>query len=344
MRRTVCKKDNQPSYDPQVGEAAKANAAIAERSMQFSEDYYNKYVAPLLEQMTSASKDTQANQNELFNQNIQDLEQSRQRYQKYGIPAEDRYYNMVDQYSSADEENKQATAAIGDVRTAAAGQRATMNRGMQALGINPTSPAAIAAASDLALQSVAAEAGAANRARQAAKGLGIQLTADAANFGRGGQSAVLNFGQAASNNTNAALGAASAGLQGANSGAGTVQNGYSLGLKGYGANLDAYTSLQKSAMQSSAASDAGFGNFLGTVAGAGIQAGWFGSDRRMKKNIVRIGKLRDGINIYVFNYIWDSKDTAPHVGVMADEVEKVLPRAVRSDEYGYKSVNYSYLR
>lgn len=338
---TYCGKDSKQSYDPQVGEAAKANAAIAERSMQFSEDYYNKYVAPLLEQMTAASKDTQANQNELYKQNFQDLQTARDRYTKYGIPAEDRYFNMVNDYSSADEEQKQATAAIGDVRTAAAGQRATMVRGLQAVGINPTSPAAISAASDLAVANVAAEAGAANRARQAAKGLGIQLTSDAANFGRGGQSSVLSFGQAASNNTNSALGATATGLQGVNSGASTVQNGYSLGLKGYGANLDAYTSLQSNAMQANAQADSGFGSFLGTIIGAGVTKY---SDRRMKRDIYRVGTLREGIDIYTYNYVWEPKDANAHVGVMADEVEKVIPMAVSMDRHGYKSVNYGMLR
>lgn len=340
LNRTYCKKDSAPSYDPQVGEAAKANAAIAERSMQFSEDYYNKYVAPLLEEMTAASKSTRANQDELFSQNMQDLQMQRDRYQKYGVPAEDRYFNAVDQYSSKEEEERQATAAIGDVRTAAAGQKAQMDRTLASRGINLTSPAAIMAQSDMAVANAAAEAGAANRARTAAKALGLQLTSDAANFGRGGQSSVLAFGQAASGNTNAALGATTTGLGAAGSGAGVVQNGYSLGLKGYGQNLSAYTSLQSSATQQNAQADAGFGNFLGTVIGAGITKY---SDRRLKRNIVRVGKLRNDINVYAYNYLWDAADAPKHIGVMADEVEHVIPAAVITDEHGYKSVDYSLL-
>lgn len=79
---------------------------------------------------------------------------------------------------------------------------------------------------------------------------------------------------------------------------------------------------------------------------AGTQQGLFGlgsaaiskwSDRRLKTNIQKIGVLRPGINLYAYRYKW-----SPYreVGVMADEVEKVIPEAV-SEHLGYKYVNYS---
>lgn len=61
------------------------------------------------------------------------------------------------------------------------------------------------------------------------------------------------------------------------------------------------------------------------------------SDRRLKRNIHKIGKLENGLNVYTFNYIWDSALT---VGVMADEVRKVKPEAVININ-GFDLVDYS---
>ena len=61
------------------------------------------------------------------------------------------------------------------------------------------------------------------------------------------------------------------------------------------------------------------------------------SDRRLKKNIQKIGQLENGLNVYTFNYIWDSTLT---VGVMADEVRKVKPEAVININ-GFDLVDYS---
>jgi len=61
------------------------------------------------------------------------------------------------------------------------------------------------------------------------------------------------------------------------------------------------------------------------------------SDRRLKRNIQKIGQLENGLNVYTFNYIWDSTLT---VGVMADEVRKVKPEAVININ-GFDLVDYS---
>ncbi|MDE2100413.1 MAG: tail fiber domain-containing protein [Patescibacteria group bacterium] len=59
------------------------------------------------------------------------------------------------------------------------------------------------------------------------------------------------------------------------------------------------------------------------------------SDRRLKKNIEEIGKTASGHKLYSFEYLWGEKA----VGVMADEVEKVMPLAI-SNVFGFKAVNY----
>lgn len=79
----------------------------------------------------------------------------------------------------------------------------------------------------------------------------------------------------------------------------------------------------------------GFGSALSSgLGGIGSFLGAF-SDRRLKKNIKRVGELM-GLPMYVFEYLW-SPDKV--VGFMADEVEKLYPDAV-SEKDGYKMVNY----
>lgn len=85
----------------------------------------------------------------------------------------------------------------------------------------------------------------------------------------------------------------------------------------------------------------GLGSLGGSVLSAAGQAGGFAalfSDRRLKTDIKLIGKTGMGLNKYSFRY--KSDPSTVHIGVMADEVEKVKPEAV-TEINGYKAVYYS---
>jgi hypothetical protein len=77
------------------------------------------------------------------------------------------------------------------------------------------------------------------------------------------------------------------------------------------------------------------GGFLGSNTGSAAVAGLF-SDERLKENIKHIGK-ENGFPIYEFNYI--NIPDKRFIGVMAQDVEKVMPEAIGESE-GYKTVNY----
>jgi hypothetical protein len=62
------------------------------------------------------------------------------------------------------------------------------------------------------------------------------------------------------------------------------------------------------------------------------------SDRRLKSNIKRVGTHPLGIGIYDYDIGGERQR-----GVMADEVEQVLPEAVLTRPDGYKMVNYGIL-
>ena len=77
-------------------------------------------------------------------------------------------------------------------------------------------------------------------------------------------------------------------------------------------------------------------NWGGLISGAG-QAGIAAfSDRRIKRNIKKLGEFRKGVSWYAFRYIGDAKR---RIGFMADEVQKVLPQAVH-DVNGVLAVDY----
>jgi hypothetical protein len=82
------------------------------------------------------------------------------------------------------------------------------------------------------------------------------------------------------------------------------------------------------------------GNGNATLAGTLTQ----NRDARLKKNIARIEGLMDAISqLSGYHYQWkyEARETGKQTGLLAQEVEKVLPQLVETDEHGMKSVNYN---
>ena len=79
---------------------------------------------------------------------------------------------------------------------------------------------------------------------------------------------------------------------------------------------------------------------LGSILGGAAQAGAFGSDKTLKKNIKYKSKSKSGLNIYEFEYNWSPQK---YTGVMAQEVKKVKPSAVSENIFGHMMVDYSQL-
>lgn len=81
------------------------------------------------------------------------------------------------------------------------------------------------------------------------------------------------------------------------------------------------------------------GPMLLQAAAAAAQSAAMASDRRLKRTIELIGRLRDGLGIYRWVYVWGEK---AH-GVMADEVARLRPWALGPTVDGYATVNYGAL-
>ena len=70
------------------------------------------------------------------------------------------------------------------------------------------------------------------------------------------------------------------------------------------------------------------------------------SDRRTKENIARIGCHPLGMGLYLFDYKPQYREqcgSGRQFGVMADEVEAIVPDAVSMGEDGFKRVDYGML-
>lgn len=71
-------------------------------------------------------------------------------------------------------------------------------------------------------------------------------------------------------------------------------------------------------------------------AGGAYAASLIASDMKVKENISEVGKLHNGLPVYIYNYIGDN---TPQIGVMAQDVEKVNKDAVVTVD-GIKHVFY----
>lgn len=109
-----------------------------------------------------------------------------------------------------------------------------------------------------------------------------------------------------------------------------------------------YTSLAPT--NSSAANVGAFSSLAGLLGGGSSGGGVIGgtpissSDIRLKKNLVRLGETPAGIPLYAFNYLWEDEDDNIHIGVLAQQIEEIIPEAVIINENGFRLVDYRRIR
>ena len=92
-------------------------------------------------------------------------------------------------------------------------------------------------------------------------------------------------------------------------------------------------------------------DLTGDVSGTGADKSFLtnamgASDPALKESVVRVGEHPAGFGLYLFDYKAEFRDAFGHgrqFGVMAQEVETIVPEAVVLTEGGYRAVNYSLL-
>ena len=304
--------------------------AVAREQLRFSQQQYADML-PIGREVAEQQIAAQQQQMQQA-QDYYDYQMSTFRPLEQGLVAQAQNFN-TDAYrqQQAQQASAAAARAFGTARDSSA-------RSQAARGVNPNSGAARGAGNSLILQEAAMRAGSMTGARQQAEQLGYARQLDAAGLGRGlaGASAAAYGG---------AVGAGSAGL-GSAMAAGSQ---YQQGLAGAGGTYGQLVGTQANVYgQSMAAQGSAIGGLVGAGAGllgAGWGAGMFGgnSDRRLKKNIKRVGKdERTGLNLYHFTYK-DDPENRRFEGVMADEAREYMPDAVVRGEDGFDRVHYSML-
>jgi hypothetical protein len=75
------------------------------------------------------------------------------------------------------------------------------------------------------------------------------------------------------------------------------------------------------------------------VNGSVYATAYYESSDLRKKNVLSELVGSDGINTITFKWK-DGRDSLTHIGYAAQQVEKVLPDAVKTNPDGYKTINY----
>lgn len=225
------------------------------------------------------------------------------------------------------ETDKAITNAFGDVAN-----QQTRTLGRSGFSTDPMQTQAITQQSKMA--EATARAGAGRAVSAQAKNEGIQAKTDAVNMLAGYPAQATGLA-----NTGATIGA---GLgTGVNAGASGIYSPMTAGSKIFGeigtsaAGLWGQQASNKFKADSAAAQQnaEAWGTAISVVAMVAM------SDRRLKKDIKRIGTTADGLPLYSYTFIPTGE---VEIGVMADEVEQVKPGAVVNIG-GYKAVDYSQL-
>lgn len=334
-----------PAPDPQIGAAALENVKLGKEWLGFAKEQF------------AVGNDRQRKTDEL-NQKVitqqlglQDranmwAQEDRARTTGVFQPLEDKFVKTAQEFDTPEKQAEAAATAKADVMAAADQAGQIRARQMAASGVSPDSGRAEALQRSGDIATALGSADAQNKAREMVKTKGLALTADAINMGKGLASSTassagigLNAGNAAvgnnqsgNNNFYANNGVMTSGfggaMQGNSSGAGILSNLYN-------GQLSAWNSQQ----QANSASAAGMGQLVGTLGSAAILA----SDIKAKEDLVQIGTIH-GIPLYEYSYKPEYRDQwghGRHVGVLAQDVEKVMPDAVHEHKDGYKMVDYS---
>lgn len=110
-------------------------------------------------------------------------------------------------------------------------------------------------------------------------------------------------------------------------------------LSGMGGSNNAYDNSYNAQQYRYNTQQNGINNLLSAGATIGAAA-LLASDKRLKENLKPVGKLDNGLKVYVGNYKEETGlDTTPQLFLLAQEVEKKNPEAV-GEKDGFLAVNY----
>tara|TARA_B110000902_G_scaffold132878_1_gene154236 strand:+ start:3020 stop:4045 length:1026 start_codon:yes stop_codon:yes gene_type:complete len=324
-----------PDYKPLAdasAAAARIQGELGQAQLDFAKQQYDEN-SPILksiaEQQMAAQKQQMTQAKDYYDYQVDTF-----RPLEKGLVADAERFNTE---SYREQASGQAAADAG--RAFGISQQQNQ-RAMASMGVNPNSGRFAGMNAASGIQQAAVRANAMTGARTQAEQMGYARKLDAAGLGRGLAGASTAAYGGANNAGNSAGGnAQSAGntyMQGMGMGAGTIGAGQNMQIQGLGTVLNNQTQTYVNSQ------DSLLGDIGGLMGGAASMYTAFGSDRKIKENIVEVGvDQRTALTLYEFNYI--GGDGRRFRGVMADEVELVYPEAVVDTDQGHKAVRYDLL-
>jgi hypothetical protein len=245
--------------------------------------------------------------------------------QKTFRPLEQGLVTQAQEYDTEANRERLASQAAADTARAFGTAEGMTSRNLARRGVGPGSGNAMAMQNQNAIALASSRAGAMTGARDRAEQLGYARKLDAVGLGRG-------LAGASTAAYGAATGAGSAGLNTSMAPGNQYMGGLTSAGNTYGDILKSKTSMYNASMAQE-------GLDVGGLLQGGAAAFTAFSDRRLKTNIELAGiDPVSGFNLYEYEYTF--LPGKKFRGVMADEVEAVMPEAVLTDANGYKSVNY----
>lgn len=267
-----------PAPDPNIGLAQKKMAEI-------QEEYLTQWKTEVWPQMKEQTLKQEARADEQFaiDKEIQGLQitSAKKNMAEYDRNAINReaIYKEAETYNTAENKERIAAEAIGDVKTAFGIQAQDLERRNQSYGINPTSGRSVGAINANSVMQAATEGAAATRARNAAEQLGWAKKMDAAGLAQGSFGNQATSTGLALNAGNQALGTGQVTMgnygqlgQSMGNTYGQVTQGWNnvgnLGVQTYGIQSQNYQAEQNRIAQQNAGSSAGWGSLAGAAIGA----------------------------------------------------------------------------
>lgn len=354
---------------------AKDQSAFGRQQYDQMYPYLQKYMQSQLD-FTGAAEENQRVQTANAALSQKQSQETYNRYMSTYAPKEDQFATEAFDYASPARMEQDAAAARGDVSTAFQSTQDAAKRQLMSYGVDPSQGAyGRTQAMDISKAAALAAAGTMARKQTEAQGKQYELAAlqvgqklPAQAIGQAG----LGLQQAGSALGGASIGGGGIGAYGTATNAGVnamgsptsyagMSNPYtslagSYGTQGvglYGASNQALGnagqaigyggslmsnmfSNQMDAYKAQAAASpwGAIGNIVGMATPFALKAI---SDRRLKEGIKLIGSV-GALPLYLFRYIGDA---VWRIGFMADEVERIDPSAVDTNEFGFKSVDYN---
>ena len=113
-------------------------------------------------------------------------------------------------------------------------------------------------------------------------------------------------------------------------------SGYDVAMQKYGVQNGADSRIAQNKFYNSQAQQSAGNEFLNSALQSAAMS-LMASDKRLKENLKPVGKLENGLVVYCFNF---KGSPTRQIGLIAQEVQELIPEAVKVDADGFLRVDY----